>query len=98
MGAEVSRRWVLGALAAPLAAEAKAKVVIARDAKLRAGGAGVEPASLARLLDNAARGYCNVDTPVKAWRRVAKPGEAHRGLGSAERGSGERGLAPLEES
>ncbi len=75
MGAEVSRRWVLGALAAPLAAGAKSKVVIARDAKLRAGGAGVETASLERLLDNAVRGYFNVDTPVEAWRRVARPGE-----------------------
>ena len=75
MGTAVSRRWVLGAPAAPLAAEAKSKVVVARDAKLRAGGAGVEAASLARLLDNAVRGYFNVDTPVEAWRRVARPGE-----------------------
>jgi uncharacterized protein (DUF362 family) len=75
MGAKISRRWVLGALAAPLAAEAKSKVVVARDAKLRAGGAGVQAALLGKLLDNAVRGYFNVDTAVEAWRRVARPGE-----------------------
>jgi uncharacterized protein (DUF362 family) len=68
MSANWSRREVLSALAAPLAAEAKSRVVIAR-------GAGMGGAALSRALDNAMRAYFSVDTPLEAWRRVVKPGE-----------------------
>jgi uncharacterized protein (DUF362 family) len=68
MSAGLSRRWVLGALGAPLVAETKSKVVVARVT-------GPSGAALARLLDNAMCGYFSVDKPVEAWRRVVNPGE-----------------------
>lgn len=62
MGAELSRREVLGALGAPLVAGQKSKVMVAHGAVLHA-------------LDNGMRACFNVDTPLEAWRRVVKPGQ-----------------------
>lgn len=68
MDAELSRREVLAALGAPLAADRKSRVVIAL-------GATAGSTAILRALDNGMRACFNVDAPVEAWRRVVKPGE-----------------------
>jgi len=55
--------------------EGKSKLVIARDPKLRPSGAGPDSSRLLKLLDRAIQAFENCDTPVEAWRKVARPGE-----------------------
>lgn len=50
------------------------RVVIARDAGLRASG-GVDSAKLAALLDRAMQAFFDVDKPAEAWRKIVRPGE-----------------------
>jgi len=68
MGSALSRRDMLGALAAPLAAGERSRVVIAR-------GAAMNQAAIVRALDNGMQAYFDADTPVEAWRRIVRPGE-----------------------
>jgi len=74
-----SRRDLLRAcLAAPLQAAAlqnKSRVVIARDARLRASGSSVDSARLLKMLDRAMQSFYDCDSPVQAWKRIVKPGE-----------------------
>ena len=51
------------------------RVVIARDEKIRSPGSGFDSARLARLLDHALQAYFNCDSPLEAWKKVARPGE-----------------------
>jgi len=63
----LSRRTLMaGWLAAALpAAPQKSRVVVARDSKPRLPG----------LLDRALQAFYDCDSPVEAWKRVARPGE-----------------------
>ncbi len=62
MAARFTRReWLAGALAAP--ATGRSRVVLAR------GG------QAAALLDRAMQAYFGVDSPLEAWRQVARPAE-----------------------
>jgi len=51
-----------------------ARVVIARDPGLRAGGS-VDGTRLVNLLDRALQAFFAVDKPSEAWRRIVRPGE-----------------------
>jgi uncharacterized protein (DUF362 family) len=63
---ETTRRQFAALLgASALAAPAESRVVIARQSKPR----------VAALLDRALQSYYGCDTPLEAWRRVARPGE-----------------------
>ncbi len=53
----------------------RSRVVIARDAGIRATGAGFDSARLARLLDRALQASFDCDSPLEAWKKVARPGE-----------------------
>ncbi len=61
----------------PLAADSprKSKVVIARDPQLRAGGASLDSAQVLKLLDRSMQAAFDTDSPVEAWKKVARPGE-----------------------
>lgn len=75
-----------GGLVGPRAAGAgdvaRARVVVARDAKLRPGGtdagapaASVDPDRLLALLDRSLQTFYDRDNPIEAWRQVIAPGE-----------------------
>ncbi len=65
-----------GALAAKLpAAAAMSRVVIARDAKLRPSGPGVDSSRLLSLLDRTMQALCDSDSPAEAWKKIVRPGE-----------------------
>jgi uncharacterized protein (DUF362 family) len=53
----------------------KSKVVIARDAALRGGGRSIDSTRVLNMLDRAVQALYDRDTPLDAWKRVAKPGE-----------------------
>lgn len=59
----------------PGSAERKSRVVIARDAKLRGSGSSLDGDRLMKLLDRAVQSFYGLDSPLEAWKRVAKPGE-----------------------
>jgi len=61
----------LSALAAP----AKSRVVIARDAALRASGSSPDSTRLLKLLDRGLQALYDRDNALEAWRRVVRPGE-----------------------
>jgi uncharacterized protein (DUF362 family) len=66
---------VAGLAAQQPPAPAKSKVVIARDPQLRGTGTTPDPARLLKLLDRAVQSFYGVDSPLEAWKRVARPGE-----------------------
>ena len=75
-----SRRTVLrlcfaGALAGQPAARAKSRVVIARDPQLRPAGGAADSGRLLKLLDTALQSTYDADSPLEAWKKVARPGE-----------------------
>ena len=74
-----TRRDLLRAgLAGPLAARAapeKSKVVIARDASLRGAGGSADSGRVLKLLDRAVQSFYASDSPLDAWKKVARPGE-----------------------
>jgi len=76
-----SRRNVLhlclgGALAGRARAAEKSRVAIARDPALRAAtGGSIDSARLLNVLDRAVQATYATDSPLEAWKRVAKPGE-----------------------
>ncbi len=64
------RACLAGALASPISAQAKSKVVIARDAEN-----AIDSAHLLKLLDRAVQGVCDADSPLEAWKKIVRPGE-----------------------
>jgi len=64
------RACLAGALAPPLAAQAKSRVVIARDP-----AGPIDSARLLGLLDRAVQSVFDADSPLAAWKMVARPGE-----------------------
>jgi uncharacterized protein (DUF362 family) len=64
------------ALGLPSAAESgRSRVVIARDQKIRSGETGFDSARVAQLLDRAVQSAYDCDSPLEAWKKVARPGE-----------------------
>jgi uncharacterized protein (DUF362 family) len=53
----------------------KSKLVISRDAKLRPSKASVDPTRLLNVLDRAMQAVYDSDSPLEAWKKVARPGE-----------------------
>lgn len=53
----------------------RSRLVIARDAMLRGGGAGINSGRLQSLLDRALQSFFDRDTPVEAWRQLVRPSE-----------------------
>ncbi len=75
-----SRRKLLASLAGVLlpgrsVAQSKSKVVISRDPMLRGSGASVDTGRLLKLLDRAIQSFYDRDSPLEAWKRLARPGE-----------------------
>jgi uncharacterized protein (DUF362 family) len=75
----ITRRGLLeaglaGALGAKAATPEKSRVVIARDPGL---GAGRSPDSgrVLKLLDRAMQSFYGLDSPLDAWKKLARPGE-----------------------
>ena len=56
-------------------AAAKSRVVVARDAKLRAGGSKVDSGRVLSLLDRGMQAFYAVDNPLQAWKNLVRPGE-----------------------
>jgi uncharacterized protein (DUF362 family) len=76
----ITRRSLLraglgGAIAAKAAVPENSKVVIARDAGLRGGGSSPDASRLLKLLDRAMQSFYGCDSPLEAWKKVARPGE-----------------------
>jgi uncharacterized protein (DUF362 family) len=75
----ITRRGLLRTgLAAAIAAHAapeKSKVVIARDPALRPAGGSPDSARVLKLLDRAMQSFYGGDSPLDAWKKVARPGE-----------------------
>jgi uncharacterized protein (DUF362 family) len=79
------RKCVAGAVALSAAGELKllpaqvaavqSRVVVARDAKLRAAGSKVDSGRVFGLLDRGMQAFYGVDNPLQAWRKLARPGE-----------------------
>jgi uncharacterized protein (DUF362 family) len=80
-GALVLREsWKAGPLGnepapADAGAQAKSKVVIARDPMLRESGSSADSGRLLKILDRAMQSLYDRDSPAEAWRRVVRPGE-----------------------
>ena len=54
---------------------AKSRVVISRDAMLRAAGTTVDSHRMLSLLDRAMQALFDRDNPVEAWKKLVRPGE-----------------------
>ena len=63
------------ALPARAAAPTKSKVVISRDPSLRPSGPSVDSARLLNALDRAIQSLYDADSPIDAWKRIARPNE-----------------------
>ena len=77
-GPLIDRRSLLRACAASVLSSAlpgKSRVVIARDPLLRQSGAGLDSSRLLKLLDRALQSFYDRDSPLEAWKRLARPGE-----------------------
>ncbi len=53
----------------------QSKVVIARDPELRGSGSSLGLNRLLSILDRAMQSFYDCDSPIEAWKRVARPGE-----------------------
>ena len=71
------RACLATALPARAAVPAKSKVVISRDPLLRppAPGASPDSARLLNVLDRAIQAIYDADSPIDAWKRIARPSE-----------------------
>ena len=69
------RACLAGALASPASAEAKSKVVIARDPLLRPAGGAADSTRVLKVLDRAVQAVYDSDSPLAAWKKIARPGE-----------------------
>ena len=56
-------------------AAVKSRVVVARDAMLRASGSKVDSGRVFNLLDRGMQAFYGVDNPLQAWKKLARPGE-----------------------
>jgi uncharacterized protein (DUF362 family) len=56
-------------------AGAKSRVVIARDPMVRPSGGALDSARLAGLLDRAVQAVYECDSPLEAWKKIARPNE-----------------------
>jgi uncharacterized protein (DUF362 family) len=70
---------VLAAVARPLvpffSPPQKSKVVLARDVQLRGSGTAPDSARLLKMLDRAMQALYASDSPLAAWKKVARPGQ-----------------------
>ncbi len=78
--AGITRRNLLcaglgGAVALRAAAPEKSRVVIASDPALRATFASPESARVLKLLDRAVQSFYAADSPLAAWKKIARPNE-----------------------
>ena len=64
-----------GALPSTSTEPGRSRVVIARDASIRSAGTGFDSARLAQLLDRALQASFHCDSPLEAWKKVARRGE-----------------------
>ena len=64
-----------GAVAAQVKTAEKPRVVVARDPQLRPQGGAIDSARLLKVLDRAMQSVWNSDTPIEAWKQVARPGQ-----------------------
>ncbi|MGD0049281.1 MAG: hypothetical protein ABSE42_19990, partial [Bryobacteraceae bacterium] len=76
----ITRRGLLqaslaGTFAAGAAAAEKSKVVIARDPALRGAGGSADSSRVLKMLDRAMQSFYDTDSPIDAWKKVARPGE-----------------------
>jgi len=62
-------------LPAFLTAQEKTKVVNAHEPLLRGAGASLDSGRLLKMLDRAMQALYATDSPLEAWKKVAKPGE-----------------------
>ncbi len=69
------RTGVGSAIAASAAAATKSRVVIARDAALRGSGTSPDSSRVVSLADRAVQAFYAADSPLAAWKQVARPGE-----------------------
>jgi uncharacterized protein (DUF362 family) len=53
----------------------KSKVVYARDLQLRGAGSSLDSGRLLKMLDGAVQALYAADSPLDAWKKVARPGE-----------------------
>ena len=58
-----------------LSAREKSKVVNSRDPLLREAGSSVDSGRLLKMLDRAVQTLYASDTPLEAWKKLARPGE-----------------------
>ena len=61
--------------AEPDAADAKSRVVVARDEQLRGTGSTVDSQRVLVLLDRSMQALCGCEHPVNAWRKLVRPGD-----------------------
>jgi len=59
----------------PAAPSGKSKVVVCRDPSLRDAHSGLDSGRLLKLLDRAVQAFYGLDSPLAAWKKVARPGE-----------------------
>src|ERR1035438_5839897 len=76
----VTRRGLLqaglaGAFVVGAAAAEKSRVVIARDPALRGAGGSADSGRVLKMLDRAVQSFYGGDSPLDAWKRIARPGE-----------------------
>ena len=71
------RACLATALSARAAVPSKSRVVVSRDPLLRSPASGPSPdsARLLNVLDRAVQSIYNSDSPLDAWKRIARPGE-----------------------
>jgi len=62
-------------LSAQQPAAVKSRVVVARDAMLRAAGSKVDSGRIFGLLDRGMQAFYGVDNPLQAWKKLVRPGE-----------------------
>lgn len=63
------------AVAEPQTGLGKSRVVIARDAMLRGGGATVDSRRVQGLLDRSMQALFDVDHPIEPWKKLVHPGQ-----------------------
>jgi len=68
-------RACVGCALPALRADQKALVAVARDPQLRTGLSSPDSARLLSLLDRAVQSAYNADSPLAAWKQIARPGE-----------------------
>ncbi len=73
LGSERRAPAAPGAISPAPALETKSRVVIARDSRLRGSGSSADSGRLLKLLDRAMQSFYRADSPLDAWKQVARP-------------------------